>query len=227
MQLHQCHQAVHLGLPCRQLRHGTAQAQGLVAQRWPHPILARGGRVALVEHEVDHVEHRGEAQVELRAARHLERHVRLRQRPLGADDALGDGRLGDEKRARDLVGGEPAEQAQRQGDARLGGQHRMAGREDQPQQVVADVVIQGRHEVCRGLGAAGFQVPRELLVFPDQAGAPTHLVDGAVLRRCHQPGAGVSREAPRSATARAPPPARRGPGLRPGRGRAPCASSRR
>ena len=79
---------------------------------------------------------------ELGAARHLERDLRsVGQRPLGADDALRDRRLGDEERARDLVGRQAAEQAQRERDARLGRQHRMAGGEHEPQQVVADVVV--------------------------------------------------------------------------------------
>ena len=72
---------------------------------------------------------------------------------LGAHDALRDGRLRDQERARDLVGGQAAEQAQRQRDARLGRQHRVAGGEHQAQQVVADVVVErglevGRHASC-------------------------------------------------------------------------------
>ena len=72
------------------------------------------------------------------------------ERPLGADDALRDRRLGDEKRARDLVGRQAAEQPQRQRDARLGRQHRMARGEHQPQQVVADVVVERGVEIRRG-----------------------------------------------------------------------------
>ena len=40
------------------------------------------------------------------------------------------------------VGREAAQQPQRQRDPRLGREHRMAGHEDQPQQVVAHVVVE-------------------------------------------------------------------------------------
>ena len=86
------------------------------------------------------------------------------QRPLGADDALGDGRLGDEERARNLVGRQAAEQAQRERDARLGREHRMAGREHQAQQVVADVVIQGCVEIRHGRVLFRLELVAELLV---------------------------------------------------------------
>ena len=69
---------------------------------------------------------------------HLEGDARLGEGPLGPDDALGDGRLGDEERARDLLGRQAAEQAQRERDARLGREHRMAGGEHEAQEVVAD-----------------------------------------------------------------------------------------
>ena len=120
LDLHQRDQAVHLGLVGHQLGQDAAEPQRVLAQRRPHPVVAGGRRVALVEDEVDHLEHRREPPAELGAARDLERHVRLGQRPLGAHDALRDGRLRDEERARDLLGGQPAEQAQRERDARLG-----------------------------------------------------------------------------------------------------------
>ena len=90
-----------------------------------------------------------EARRRARAARDLERHLRVGERPLRAHDALRDGRLGHEERARDLVGREPAEQAQRERDARLGRQHGVARGEDEPQQVVADVVVDRGLEVVR------------------------------------------------------------------------------
>ena len=93
------------------------------------------------------------------------------------------------------LGGEPAEQAQRERDARLGGQHRVAGGEDQPQEVVADVVVHGGVEVRRERRPPGLQVAGELLVLALQPRAAAQLVDGAVLGRGHQPGARVARDA--------------------------------
>ena len=55
-----------------------------------------------------------------------------RQASLGPHDALGDRGLRDEKRPCDLVGGQAAEQAQSERHARFSGEHRMAGREDEP-----------------------------------------------------------------------------------------------
>ena len=78
--------------------------------------------------EVDHLQHRRQPRRQLRAARDLEGDARLGQRPLGAHDALGDGRLGDEEGARDLLGRQAAQQAQRERDPRLGGEDGVAGR---------------------------------------------------------------------------------------------------
>src|SRR5439155_1435961 len=82
--------------------------------------VSSGRRVALVEDEIDDLEHRREARGQLGPAGDFERDARLAQGPLGTDDPLGDGRLRHEERPRDLVGREPPEQPQRERDARLG-----------------------------------------------------------------------------------------------------------
>ena len=94
LDLHQRDQAVHLRLVRRESGEDPSEAQRILAELRPHPVVAGGRRVALVEHQVDHFEHRRRAaRRELGAARHLERNTLLRQRPLGADDALRDRRL--------------------------------------------------------------------------------------------------------------------------------------
>src|SRR6266850_7778206 len=178
-----------------QLGHDAAEAQRLLAQRGPHPVLARGRRVAFVENQIDDFEHRREARGEVLLARDFETDARLGERALRADDALGDGRLRNEKGARDLVGRETREQAQRERDARLGGEHRMAGDEHQAQQIVADVVVhaldQGgfvirRRDLLLELHLAGelFMLALEKLVAPE-------MIESAVLGGGHQPGARV------------------------------------
>ena len=132
-----------------QLGQDAAEPQRILAERRPHPVVAGGRRVALVEDEIDHLEHRRQARGELGAAGHFERDLLLGEGPLGADDPLRDGRLGDEERARDLVGRQAAEQAQRERHARLGREHRMARGEHEAQQVVADVVVERRVEIRR------------------------------------------------------------------------------
>ena len=134
-----------------ELGEDAPEAERVLAEARPHPVVAGGRGVALVEHEIDHFEHRGEPFASLRPVRNLEGHVGLRERALGADDALRDGRLADEERAGDLVGGQTAEETQREGDARLGGQHWVTGDEHEAQQVVADVVVELGVEIDLGV----------------------------------------------------------------------------
>ena len=79
LDLHQRHQAVHLGLVRGQPGQDSAQPQRILAQPGPHPVVAGGGRVALVEDQVDDFEHRGEPGRQLLALRHLEGHLGLGQ----------------------------------------------------------------------------------------------------------------------------------------------------
>ena len=195
LDLHQRDEAVHLRLLRRELGQDAAEAQRVLAERRPHPVVAGGRRVALVEDEVDDLEHRRQPRGELVAARHLERDLRLGQRPLGADDALGDGRLRDEERARDLLGRQAAEQAERERDARLGGEHRMAGGEHEAQQVVADVVVERGVEIRHGHLLLRLELVAELLVLALEQLAPAQQVDRAMLGGGHEPGARVVRDA--------------------------------
>ena len=181
-----------LGLARRQLGEHAPEPQRLVAQVRARPVVAGGRRVALVEDEVDDLEHRGEARRELVAAGHLERHVRFRERALGAHDALRDGRLRDEEGARDLGRGEAAEQPQRERDPRLGGEHRVAAGEHEAEQVVADVVDLER---ARLGGERDLELAHELLLLALERRAAAQRVDRAVLGGGHQPGARVVRDA--------------------------------
>ena len=147
-----------------ELGQDAAETQRVLAERRSHPVVAGGRRVALVEDEVDDLEHRRQPGGALGPAGDLEGDVRLGEGPLGPDDALGDRRLRDEERARDLLGRQAAEQAERERDARLGGEHRMAGGEHEAQEVVADVVVERGVEVRRGRLLPGLELVPELLV---------------------------------------------------------------
>ena len=128
-------------------------------------------------------------------ARDLERHAGVGERALGPDDALGDRRRRDEEGARDLLGRQPPEQAQRQRHPRLGREDRMAGREEEAQQVVADVVVdRGLERRDFGFGR-GLEIPGDLPVLALEERPAAKLIDRAVLRRRHEPGAGVLRHA--------------------------------
>ena len=61
LELHQRHEAVHLRLVAREPGEDASEPQRFFAQRRPGPVVARGGRVAFVEDQVDHLEHRREA----------------------------------------------------------------------------------------------------------------------------------------------------------------------
>ncbi|GAA3115681.1 hypothetical protein GCM10020254_72950 [Streptomyces goshikiensis] len=191
LELQQRHQAVHLGLLRHQGGEDTGEPEGVLAQGRADEVLAGGRRVPLVEDQVDHFEDGGEPLVSVRPVRDLEGHPGLGQGPLRPDDALGDGGLGDEERAGDLLGGEPAHQAQRQCDPGVGGQDGMAGGEDQPEQVVVDVLrpgrLRGRGDVLQGAADLGELAGVGLLAANE--------VDGAVFGRGHEPGARFLRDA--------------------------------
>src|SRR5690606_14230751 len=57
LKFHQCYQAVDLGFVGDELGQDTAKAERLLAERWSYPVVAGGRRVALVEDEIDHLEH--------------------------------------------------------------------------------------------------------------------------------------------------------------------------
>ncbi len=111
------------------------------------------------------------------------------QRPLGADDALGDGRLGGEEGAGDLLRRQATHEPQSERDPGLRRQHGMAGGEDQAQQVVVEIVG------VRGLGRRQVvQRPADLGQLACIRVLTAYEVDGAVLGGGHEPGARIARD---------------------------------
>jgi hypothetical protein len=96
--------------------------------------------------------------------------------PLGANDPLRHGRLGDEERARDLVGAQTGDDPQRQCHPGLGGEHGVAGDDHQPKHVViraaaliAANYVLGRHYSragARGM-AVGSRIAATVFLFGD------------------------------------------------------------
>jgi len=103
---------------------------------------------------------------------------------------LGNGGLRGQVSAGNLVGGEAAKQAQREGYSRFGREHRMAGDEYQPQQIVANIVIHGSSEVGDCIFTLGEFAAENLVLAVDQCPS-AEVVDGAMFRRGHQPGARI------------------------------------
>src|SRR5439155_3441797 len=103
-------------------------------------------RVAFVEDEVYDGERRRQTSCE-RPAGNLERDARLGKSSLRPDDSLGDGRLRDEERTRDLPGRQTSDQAERESNTRLSGEDWMTGDEHEAKQVVTNVIVDGGVEI--------------------------------------------------------------------------------
>jgi hypothetical protein len=112
---------VHLRLGGRQFSQDSTEAKRVFTKGGPHPVIARGGRVAFVENEVDDFEHRREAGFEFRSTRNLKGNARFREGPFGANNALCHRWLRDKECARDLVGRQTSEQPESEGHAGLAG----------------------------------------------------------------------------------------------------------
>jgi hypothetical protein len=93
-------------------------------------------------------------------------------------------RLRNDERARDLLRRQAADEAQRQRDLRVGGEGRVAAREDQLEAVVGDRSLLVVRKLRRP--REQLRLPRERLLAPDP-------VDRAVSRRGDDPRARVRR----------------------------------
>src|SRR5581483_7046675 len=107
--LHESDQPVDFRLLRHKLSQNSAQAEGFLAERGTHPVIASSGCVAFIKDQIDDGEYGREAGRTVAAAWQLERNLFLGQRALGAHDTLRDRRLRHEKRARDLLRGEAPE----------------------------------------------------------------------------------------------------------------------
>ena len=94
---------VYFCLVRHQLGEEFAQSDGFGTQITAQEILSGGGRVALVEDQVDHGEHRSEAVGEFRFARDPVRNPGRADLSFRSDEALGHRRLGDEEGPGDLL----------------------------------------------------------------------------------------------------------------------------
>jgi hypothetical protein len=110
---HQGQQPEDLRLLRQEPHEQSPETDRLGAEVLAHQLFAGARRVALVEDEVDDLEHRREPGGAIRPPGDLEGDAGRGQGPLGADDALGDGRLRHQVGASDLGGGEAAENPER------------------------------------------------------------------------------------------------------------------
>ena len=108
-QQHEREQAGDLGVVGQRRVHRPGQADGLAGEVGAGEVGTAAGGVALVEQQVEHVEHGSQPLGPLAGRRKGERLVGRLDLGLGPADALGHGRLGDEEGGGDLAGGETAD----------------------------------------------------------------------------------------------------------------------
>ena len=131
--------------------HLADDADGLVGELDPKRVRAAGRDVALVEHQVQHLQH-GAEPLCLFGLGHAEAGPGGGDLLFRAADALGHGRLGHEERAGDLRGAQPTDGPQRQRHLRWWGQRGVAAQEQQRQAVIGGSRIGdvGRRSQLRG-----------------------------------------------------------------------------
>ena len=153
----------------------------------PRHQRARGRRVALVEHEIDHAQHGVEPLGQLGPRRHLIRNARVADLCLRADDALRQRGRRREKRLRDLLRRQTADLAQRERHLRIGRQGRVAAREDEAQPIVFDALFVRPR---RGVDDGDVRFVADVVERVETL-APAHAVDRLEASGRHQPRARI------------------------------------
>src|SRR6266542_539374 len=169
-----------------ELGQDAAQTERLFAQRRSDPVVARGRGIPLVEGQVDDLEDRSEARDALGPGWDLELDVRLDEGPLGPDDALGDARDRHEKAPRDLLGRQTPEDAKGERNTCVFREDRVAGGEDEAQEIVSDILVDRRVQVHALLSS--LDIASDLFVLALERRAASDQVDRAVLGGPHEPG---------------------------------------
>ena len=197
LDLHQRDQAVDLGLVRAAARPGCGPRRSASSQSaGPHPVVAGGRGVALVEHEIDHLEHRGQPRASLRrraaprTARSPRRACAWRARSAARRSAPRTRNA----RAISSVVRPPSRRsvsATRASVESTGWQ----AMNIEAQQVVADVVVERGVEVGLGSARPSLELVAELARACARARPAAQHVDRAVLGGGHQPGARVVRDA--------------------------------
>ena len=159
LELHQREQPVHLGLAIQQPGQQATEPESVHTQRRTEPVVPPAGRVPLVEDQIDDAEHRTEPFRKLLVGRQREPYAGAGQVLLGPGDPLSHARLRRQERPGDLVGAQAGDGPQGQGHLRFRRVHRVAGGEQQAQQVVGDPrgqrLVHGSHRVVHLLPFRG------------------------------------------------------------------------
>ncbi len=180
---HESEQAGDLGiLRCGRVD-APGQADGLAGQVGAGQVGAAAAGVALVEEQVEHVQHQPKAFRALVGWRERERLAGCLDLGLGPADPLGHGRLGNEERGGDLASGQAADRAQRERDGQRGRERRMAAQDHEDQRVVAPrgLLVRAGHRPGGGqLLPAAARVVAAVLVGQPAGGHPDEPAKRAV-----------------------------------------------
>src|SRR3974390_943479 len=140
LKLHKPDEAVYLGFVGYEGGEHAAEAECLAAELGPYPVLARGGRVALVEDEGDDLENRTQPRQTTLAHRDLEPDAGPGDGLLGPHDALRDRGFGDQIRPCYLGYRKPADETQSQCHPSGHRQDGVARDEDQANATLVDLL---------------------------------------------------------------------------------------
>jgi len=192
-QQHQREQAGHLAVVRQQVVDGAGEPDRLARELRALKVRARRRRVALVEDQVQDVQHGVEPLRALVLRRGSERRAGGLDALLGAADPLGHRRLGDEERAGDLRRRQAADRAQRERDLGRGRERGVAAEEQQRERVVlllGEPRVRGRRDRLVGRNAR-----RGRVLAPPARGLAAQLVGQAPRGHGHQPRTGMLRQA--------------------------------
>ncbi|GFJ83967.1 hypothetical protein Phou_081470 [Phytohabitans houttuyneae] len=176
---HQGEQSSHLTVAGQEAVQQSREPDGLSGEVGAVQAGAGAGRVSLVEHQVQHVQHDGQAGAALRVGRRCEPGAGFLNLSLRAGDPLGHRRFRHQEGGRDLGGAQTADRAK--GERELGGRRQggVAAEKEQRERVIG-FGVRGRPK--RGVGGDG-QFP----VAASAVRAPT--VDQGAAGDGQQPGA--------------------------------------
>src|SRR5262249_5532218 len=158
----------------------SAEPKRILAERRSRPVFARGRRVALVEDQINHLEHRRKSRGELGPARNLEGHALLSQGPFGPDDPLRDGGLSYKKCARDLLRRQTSKQPEGERDAGLARDPRMTGNKHEAEKVIAHLLVQRCLEILSAHRLPGLHLLAKLVLLRLEPLPPAQEVDRAI-----------------------------------------------
>ena len=190
---HQRHQRVHARRRDRGSRDQPSESQRLKAEILADQIGAGLCGIALVEHEIDHFEHRVEARRQLRARRHVERQALIANLPLRPHQPLGNRALVGEKGAGDFADTEAADRFEAERHAGIAGQRRMTAHENHPEFVVSKLLLDVRF--ARDDGARPRQFGDDPVGLAAEDLVAANDVDGDIVRDAKEPAGRVFRDA--------------------------------